>query len=178
MEVNVGKVTGGLYAKSDIRRHTFTRVSRGGLDEINPDDIVYGEYASGKQHGTWLDAVYLDDDILRTYSGPVRSNHRLIEELKILLRDEDAYYVIPIKEVPSGFAFKRTDIESIEVNSLVGGDDKHVPSCVWKMHFKDGSTRTLEAEYQSYFAYGNIIRPKSMTNVSILDKVFANNTKG
>lgn len=50
-----------------------TRTSRGGLDEINPEDIVYGEYSDdgGKQYGPYIDLVYLDGEILRPFSGPV-----------------------------------------------------------------------------------------------------------
>lgn len=173
-----GEAVAEIRSRALIRRHPVTRVSRGGLDEIDPEDIVYGEYAGDhKNLGNWIDLVYLDGDILRTFSGSVSSHHPVIEELKILLRVEDTFYLIPIKEVPLGFAFKRTDIVDIKVSSLIKGNAEHEPSCVWTMHFRDGNTRTLEVGYQSYFAYGNIIRPKSMTNVSILDKVFSDSNK-
>lgn len=81
-------------------------------------------------------------------------------------------YIVPIKEVPSGFAFKRTDIKKIVTTSTIEGNDAHVPSCVWTMYFQDGKTRTIEAEYQAYFAYGNTIRPASMNNATVLDGVF------
>lgn len=179
METSTDKLTDVLTVKAVFRRHPTTRVSRGGLNEINPDDIIYGEYAGGdKNHGNWIDLVYLDDDILRTYSGSVSPPHSIIEELKVLLRDEDIFYLVPVKELPLGFAFKRMDIVDIKVTSTINGTANHVPSCVWKIHFKDGSTRTLEAEYQAYFAYGNIIRPTSMTNATILDNVFSENGKG
>lgn len=166
------KPVSGTLTTNSLQRSTSTRTFRGGLDEISPDDIVYGEFATGLKQGPWIDVVYLDADILRSFSGPVSLNHRLVNELKILLRDDSAFYVVPIKEVPLGFAFKHTDVVNIAVTSLVEGNGRHAPSCVWKMSFKDGSARTLEAEYQAYFAYGNIIRPKSMSNASVLDKVF------
>jgi hypothetical protein len=145
----------------------------GGIDDVNPDDIIYGEYAHDYNgYGNWIDIVYLHDDMLRTFSGSVSLHHPVIDELKALLREENIIYLIPIKEVPLGFAFKHADIVNIKVTSLIEGNAKHLPSCVWVMHFKDGNTRTLEADYQSYFAYGNTIRPTSMTNASILDKVF------
>ena len=39
-----------------------TRTSRGGLDEINPDDIVYGDFAGdlGEKFGDYIDLIYLD----------------------------------------------------------------------------------------------------------------------
>ena len=99
MNTNIGKTTAELRTKPTFRRHPTTRVSRGGLNEINPDDIIYGEYAGGdKNHGNWIDLVYLDDDILRTYSGSVSPPHPIIEELKVLLRDEDIFYLVPVKE--------------------------------------------------------------------------------
>lgn len=162
-----------------VRLQTGTRTSRGGLDEINPDDIVYGEYASGaKADGTWIDLVYLDNEILRTFSGPVSSNHPVIEELKIILRSDDMFYLVPVKELESGFAFKRTDIVNITSSSNIQGNARHLPSCVWTMHFADGKARTVEVAYQSYFTYGNTIRPVSMTNVAILDNVFASDNRG
>lgn len=161
-----------------IRKFPSTCVSRGGLDEIDPDDIIYGELATGNEHGTWLEAVYLDNEILRTITAPVSLQHPVIRELNILLRNEDNFYVIPVKEVPLGFAFKRTDILRIEVSSLIKGDSKHAPSCIWKMTFKDNTVRALEADYQSYFAYGNTVRPKSMTNATILDKVLGLSNQG
>lgn len=164
-----------------VRPHAMrpprARASIGGLDEINPDDVVHGEYAAGyKDFGNWIDIVYLDDDILRTFSGAVDAQHPVIGELKLLLRDEKKFYAVPIKEVPAGIAFKRADIVAIETTSTIQGNARHGPSCVWSMHFEDGSVRTLEAEYQSYFAYGNTIRPASMTNVSLLEKVFSDDT--
>lgn len=162
--------------KSRAVRFPKIRASKGGLDEINPNDVVHGEYAAGyKDFGNWIDLVYLDDDVLRTFSGAVDAQHPVIEELKLLLRDEKKFYAVPIKEVSAGIAFKRNDILSIETTSTIQGNVKHGPSCVWSMRFEDGSVRTLEAEYQSYFAYGNTIRPASMTNVSLLKKVFSDN---
>lgn len=149
------------------------RVSRGGLDDIDPEDIVYGEYAAAHGgHGNWLDLVYLKDDALRTFSGEVEAQHPLLAELKVLLRDEEKFYLIPIKEVPAGVAFKRSDIVDIKISSLIHGNERHGPSCIWEMRFEDGSIRSLEAEYQAYFAYGNTVRPASMTNMSLLDVVF------
>lgn len=169
---------GEVMARPISKRRPATRVSRGGIDDINPDDIIYGEYSGDHNNlGNWLDLVYLDSDILRTFSGSVSTHHPVIEELKILLRPEDAFYLIPIKEVPQGFAFKRTDIVNIKVTSLIEGNSQHDPSCVWTMHFKDGKTRTLEISYQAYFSYGNTVRPASMSNATILDRVFADNKK-
>lgn len=174
-----------LVAKTSLNHQTVrpikmkspkTRASTSGLDGINPDNVVHGEYAAGyKDFGNWIDLVYLDDDVLRTFSGVVDAQHPVIEELKLLLRDEKKFYAVPIREVPAGISFKRSDILSIETTSTIQGNVKHGPSCVWNMHFEDGSVRTLEAEYQSYFAYGNTIRPSSMTNVSLLEKVFSDN---
>ena len=173
MKATINKITGDVTIDPTTDRRPTTRVSRGGLDEINPDDIVYGEYAGGdKRHGSWIDLVYLDDDILRTFSGAVSLRHPVIVRLLPLLRDEKLFYVIPVKELPAGAAFKRTDIVAIKASSTIAGTARHAPSCVWTMHLKDRSVRTLEAEYQSYFAYGNTIRPASMTNASILDNVF------
>lgn len=165
--------------KTPAKESPRTRASTDGLDEINPDDVVHGEYAAGyKDFGNWIDLVYLDDDILRTFSGAVDAQHPVIEELKFLLRDEKRFYAVPIKEVPAGVAFKRNDILEIETTSTIQGNTHHGPSCIWSMRFKDESVRTLEAEYQSYFAYGNTVRPASMTNASLLDKVFSDNNSG
>lgn len=161
------------------KRPPVTRVSRGGLDEINPENIVHGEYSDNQdEHGAWLDVVYLDDDILRTHSGKIRPDHPLAEELKILLRDDTRYYAVTIREVTAGFAFKRTDIMDISVSSLMQGTDRHLPSCVWNLQFEDGSLRTLEVEYQSYFAYGNTVRPQNATNIDILAKTFPDIPQG
>ena len=174
--MNNGVLTEQLKAAVTTRRYPATRVSSGGIDEIDPDDIVYGEYAGDyKDYNNWLDVIYLDDDILRTFSGSVNPHHPVIEELKVILRDEDTFYVVPIRELPLGLAFKRTDIVDIKVTSAIRGNAVHAPSCVWRIQFRDGNTRTLEIEYQAYFAYGNTIRPKSMTNASILDSVFLDN---
>lgn len=179
MALIVNRTTVDISIKSTIRRRTATRISRGSLDEINPDDIIYGEYSGDHNNlGNWIDLVYLDVDILRTFSGSISQYHPILEELKILLRAEDMFYLIPIKEIPRGFAFKRMDIVDIKVASLIEGNSEHEPSCIWTIHFKDGNKRTLEAGYQSYFAYGSTIRPASMTNASILDRVFADNNKG
>lgn len=158
-------------AKSFPSYKTKTRVSRGGIDDIDPEDIVYGEYANddGEQYGEYIDLIYLDGDILRTFSGYVNSHHPVIEELRTILRDDKKYFIIPIKEVKAGFAFNRTDIVDIKVSSVISG---YPASCIWTMRFEDGNIRTLEIDYQSYFTYGNTIRPKSMTNVDILDTVF------
>ena len=162
--------------KTQVKKPPMTRTSTGGLDEINPDDVVHGEYAAGyKDFGNWIDLVYLDDDILRTFSGAVDAQHPVIGELKLLLGDEKKFYAVPIKEVPAGIAYKRTDIVAIETTSTIQGNTQHGPSCIWSMRFGDGSIRTLEAEYQSYFAYGNTVRPASMTNASLLDTVFSDN---
>ena len=160
-------------APSEVIRLPKVRASTGGLDEINPNDVVHGEYAAGnKDFGDWIDLVYLDDDLLRTFSGAIDKRHPVIEELRLLLRDEKKFYVVPIKEISSGIAFKRTDILVIETISTIHGNVRHGPSCVWSIRFEDGSVRTLEAEYQSYFSYANTVRPASMTNVSLLDTVF------
>ena len=151
-----------------------TRISRGDLDEINPEDIIYGEYSSdgGKKHGEYLDLLYLDGDVVRTFSGQVISPHPVLENLKILLQNDEKFYLATIKEVPFGVAFKRNDIVNIVVDSLIEGNSKHGPSCVWTLQFEDGSIRTVESNYQSYFAYANTERPASMTNVDVLEKVF------
>ena len=155
------------------------RVSRGGLDEINPEDIVYGEYSSDrKQADGWIDLVYLDDNLLRTYSGAINLNHPIVDELKIILRNEEMFYLVPIREVPLGIAFKRRDITDIKVASVIEGNENHVPSCVWTILFEDGKKRVLEAQYQAYFAYGNTTRPLSMTNTAILDGVFEAGKRG
>lgn len=157
-----------------VKRKPLSRVSRGGLDEINPEDVIHGEYSNdhGENYGEYIDLVYLDGDILRTFSGAVPSGHPILEELKVLLRDDKKFYLVPIKEVSAGFAFKRTDIVRITVSSLIQGNDNHLPSCIWTVNFKDESVRTLETQYQSYFAYGATTRPRSMTNVDVLEKVF------
>jgi len=175
----VDNSTAQMYAveksSAAIRRRPKPLTSMGGLDEINPDDVVYGEYASGLEElGNWIDLVYLDDDILRTFSGSLSSEHPFIQELKILLKAEDLFYVVPIKQLARGLAFKRKDITDIKVTSAQRGNDKRMPSCIWSMHFQDGQTRTLEADYQAYFSYGNTNRPRSMTNATILDRIFTN----
>lgn len=164
----------GTINRPYVRLIPKTRVSRGGLDEINPEDIVYGEYSSdnGKKYGEYLDLVYLDGEILRTFSGRVVSPHPVLEELKILLRDDEKFYLIPIKEVESGFAFKRNDITDIKVSSLIPGNHNHEASCVWTVKFEDRNTRALEINYQAYFSYGNTLRPNDTTNIHILEKVF------
>ena len=148
-----------------------TRSSRGGIDEINPEDIIYGEYSNdnGERYGEYIDLIYLDGDILRTFSDNVNSAHHVIDELSILLRDDKKFYVVLIKELKAGLAFKRNDIQDIKVTSVVSSNP---PSCVWAMQFENGTIRTLETDYQSYFAYGSTVRPKSMTNEDILNKVF------
>ncbi len=179
MYTTIDKTAEAVKTRPFTRTTPVTRVSRGGIDEINPEDIVYGEYASGdSDYGTWIDLVYLDDDILRTYSGSVDAHHPVIEELKILLRSEEVFYLVLIREVELGFAFKRTDILDIKTMSTIQGNAKHAPSCVWEMLFKDRAVRTLEAEYQSYFAYGNTIRPANMSNETILAKIFVDDSKG
>lgn len=161
--------------KYQTKRKPRAFTSRGGLDEINPDDIVYGEYSNdkSKNYGEWIDLIYLDGDILRTFSQSVSPIHPVIEELKVILRDDDKFYLVIINEVPNGFAFKRNDIVNIKITSVIEGNSKHDPSCAWTIKFDDGNVRALEVEYQSYFAYGNTNRPQNMTNKYILDKVFS-----
>lgn len=148
-----------------VSYRTKTCASRGGIDDINPEDIIYGEYTN--DNGEFIDLIYLDGDILRTFSGDV-SSHPVMDELKILLRDDKQFYVVLINEVKAGFAFKRNDIQNIKVTSVVSSGP---PSCVWVLRFENGNDRTLETDYQSYFAYGNTIRPRSITNADILDRV-------
>lgn len=137
--------------KSFAQKYLITHTSRGDIDEIDPDDIVYGEYSGDHSNlRNWIDLVYLDGDLLLTFSGPVSPLHQVIQKLQVLLRAEDMFYLIPVKEVPLGFAFKRTDIVDIKSTTLIEGNN---------------------------FTYGNTIRPKSMTNVSILDKVFQESNK-
>jgi len=159
-----------------ISRMTKTRVSRGDIDDINPEDVVYGEYTNdrGEQYGEYIDLIYLDGDILRTFSGGVSYDNPVLKELHILLKDDKKFYVIRIKEVKAGCAFKRTDIEDIKVTSVVSSGP---PSCVWEMRFETGVIRSIETNYQSYFTYGNTNRPKSMTNAIILDKVFSGSNR-
>jgi len=153
------------------RRIPQTRVSRGGLDEINPEDVIYGEYSSGKEYGEYIDLIYLDDNILRTFSGGITRPDKTIDELVSLLRDDDKFYLVEIKEVEKGFAFKRNDIKDIKTTSLIQGNNNHEPSCTWTMRFEDGATRGIEISFQSYFAYGKTTRPNNMTNAYILKKV-------
>lgn len=165
--------------KSFTRPILETRTSRGGLDEINPNDVVYGEYSDdgGKQFGPYIDLVYLDGEILRTYSGSIAPSDPVLQELKILLRDDRKFYLVPIKEVGMGFAFKRTDITDIKVSSIISGNSNHEASCIWEVTFEDHTTRTLETNYQSYFSYGNTSRPASMINLHILNRAFPKSSK-
>jgi hypothetical protein len=155
-------------------RSPLAGISRGGLDEINPEDIIYGEYAcdAPSRKDEHIDLLYLDGDIIRTFSGKISSTHPVIEELKILLRDDKKFYLILIKEVTKGFAFKRTDITDIKTTSLIQGNDRHEPSCTWTMRFENGIERSVEVNYQSYFSYGNTVRPRTVTNQYILERVF------
>jgi hypothetical protein len=172
MRINTDNTVVGLRdVRSNVSYTTKTRVSRGGNDEIDPEDIIYGEYTN--DNGEFIDIIYLDGDILRTFSGDVTA-HPVIDELKILLRDDKQFYVILIKEVKAGFAFKRMDINEIKVTSVVSSNP---PSCIWTMRFADKNIRTIETDYQSYFTYGNTIRPKSMINTDILDRVLPKSNK-
>lgn len=156
-----------------ILEEPTVRVSHGGLDKINLEDVVHGECSSGlSEQGEWIDLVYLDDNVLRTFSGAVIPNHPVLEELKVLLRNDKKFYVVPIREVAVGVAFKRTDIINIRIESLIKATANHAPSCIWAMFFEDGSRRVIEAEYQSYFAYGTTNRPAGMRNIDVLEKVF------
>lgn len=165
--------------KPYIQHILQTSVSRGGIDDISPEDVVYGEYSGdgGKEHGEYLELIYLDDDILRTFSGYVTSSHPLLGELKVLLCDDQKFYLITIVEIPYGLAFKRTDIVDIKVGSVTEGDTSHTPSCVWSMKFADGNVRVIENEYQPYFTYGNTQRPNSMTNIHVIEKAFPKDKK-
>jgi hypothetical protein len=156
--------------RSARRYTTNPRISRGGIDEIDPEDIIYGELTNNgnDEYGVYVDLIYLDGDILRTFSGYVSHKERVITELKILLKDDKKFYLILIKEVKAGFAFKRSDIETIKMASVIS---EGPPSCVWSIRFDTGIVRALETDYQSYFTYGNTVRPNSMTNEYILDRV-------
>lgn len=165
------------HPKVFTSRATKTRVSRGGLDEINPEDIVYGEYSSGKEYGEYIDLIYLDDDILRTFSGGITRPDKTIDELMTLLRDDNKFYLVEIKEVERGLAFKRNDIVDIKTTSLIEGNSNHEPSCTWTIRFEDKATRGIEISFQSYFTYGKTTRPSNMTNAYILDKVLGMQSK-
>lgn len=141
------------------------------MDEINPEDIIYGEYSSGKEYGEYIDLIYLDDDILRTFSGGITRPDKTIDELVSLLLDDSKFYLVEIKEVEKGFAFKRNDIVDIKTTSLIEGNSNHEPSCTWTIRFEDKATRGIEISFQSYFTYGKTTRPNNMTNAYILDKV-------
>ncbi|MNR34260.1 hypothetical protein D3C85_1520120 [compost metagenome] len=82
--------------------------------------------------------------------------------------------MIRIKEVKAGYAFKRNDIVDIKVASVLSGSP---PSCIWTMKFDAGNTRTLEIDYQAYFTYGSVARPKNMMNADILMRVFPSSDK-
>ena len=75
----------GLVTYSDFRqtqiRRPQTRASRGGIDEINPEDIVYGEYSCDAPDNSdeYIDLIYLDGDILRTFSGYIKQTHPVVE---------------------------------------------------------------------------------------------------
>lgn len=154
MKTNTPYVVQNYRVLADTVKHApIARISRGGFDEINPEDIVHGEYSDNlDKHGVWLDVVYLDDNVLRTCSEKIPPDHRIVEDIKILLQDDARYYAVTIHEVAAGFAFKRTDIVDISVSSLIQATDLHPPSCIWNLQFHDGSLRTLEVDYQSYFA--------------------------
>lgn len=165
------------HPKVFTSRATKTRVSRGGLDEINPEDIIYGEYSSGKEYGEYIDLIYLDDDILRTFSGGIARPDKTIDELMTLLRDDNKFYLVEIKEVERGLAFKRNDIVDIKTTSLIEGNSNHEPSCKWTIRFEDKATRGIEISFQSYFTYGKTTRPSNITNAYILDKVLGVQSK-
>ncbi len=156
--------------KPIVRSKARTRPSRGGTDEINPEDIIYGEY-SNDTHGEYVDLIYVDGEIIRIFSGGLVRPNKTFDELVILLRDDSRFYLVEIKEIDKGFAFKRNDIVSIELNSVIEGNTKHAPSCIWTMQFEDRRAKTIEATFQSYFIYGKTIRPRNMTNQHILDKM-------
>jgi hypothetical protein len=164
------------FIVSATKYTTKTRISRGGIDEIDPEDIIYGELTNNgnDEYGVYVDLIYLEGDILRTFSGYVSHKERVIRELKILLKDDKKFYLILIKEVKAGFAFKRSDIESIKMESVIS---EGPPSCIWSLRFDTGITRTLETDYQSYFTYGNTVRPNSMTNEYILGRVLSKSDK-
>ncbi len=154
-----------------------TKVS--GIDDLNidPEDIVYGEYASGNSHGAYAEFIYLDGDKLKIFEGYISRHNAAIQELLILLKDENKYYLVPIKEIPAGFAFKRKDIVDIKSYLFREGDSTNQPWCGLSFTFEDKKTYKLETEFQAYFTYGNTIRPISMTNEYILDKVFSGKAK-
>ena len=152
------------------RYRTQTRPSRGDLDDIDPEDIIYGEYSNDISGGEYVDLIYIDNDILRTISEPLTRPNPKFDELTTLLRDDDKFYVIEIKEVQYGFAFKRNDIVTIKVTSVMEGKTNRPASCTWTITFEDNTSRGIEISYQSYFTYGNTTRPSNMTNSYILDK--------
>lgn len=149
-------------------------LSRGELDEINPDDVIYGEYTNGPEpggFGEYIDLIYKDGQILRYYSGPIPRPSPNIDELFLLLRDDKKFYVINITEVKYGFAFKSTEIIDIKTESMVEGTpDRDIPpSSTWTLKFNDGSCRGVETNFVSYFTYGKTTKPSSVTNAQVLD---------
>lgn len=152
-----------------------TKTQRSDEVEIKAEDIVYGDYANGDPHGEWIDLIYLDGEYLKSITAKIIRPDEMMDELDIILRDEKRYYLVEIKEVPLGFAFKRNDIVNIKTISNLPGNPG---SRVWEIKFKDGNIKTLETTFEAYFAYANTLRPNSMTNAYILDKVLGKTMKG
>lgn len=152
-----------------------TLVSRGGLDEIDPEDVIYGEYSSDNyvKNGEYLELVYIDGDILCTFSGPIVTPDPKMDTIMSIVKNDEQFYCIPIREMAAGFAFKRKDIKRIGVSSLIHGGNNYPPSCIWTMEFEDHSERIVENTYQTYFYYAKTTRPNFMTNLDIIDKALS-----
>lgn len=160
-----------VFIKPLLRPKTKKRSSRGGTDEINPEEIIYGEYSYDDKQGEYIDLLYIDGEIIRFFSGGLVRPDNTFDELVLLLRDDSKYYLVEIKEVAKGFAFKRNDISDIKNDSIIKGNANHAPSCVWTLKFEDGKSKNVETNCQPYFDYGNTTRPRNMTNRYILDKM-------
>lgn len=145
--------------------------------DINYEDIIYGEYSFTKKHGGYLDVIYLNGEKLKYISSHVTLHSKIIRELQILLKDEKCFYLIPIREIYAGFAFKSTDVTDIKSYLFKEGDSasRTPPWCGITFTCKPNKTYKIETEFQAYFTYQNTERPASLTNEMILEQTFSNN---
>ena len=136
---------------------------------FSPEDILYGEVSMGDD-GRYIELLYLDrDDGLRLYQGYISRISNLMNELLIMLRNEERFYVVPVTQrLCTGVAFKRNDIMHI-LSTRITGDSA---TYAWRLDMKMGKTHKITLHFDCYMVYGYTIRPASMTNQPVLKKVF------
>ncbi len=120
--------------------------------------------------GRYIELLYLArDDGLQLYEGYISRISNLMNEILIMLRNEKQFYVVPVTQrTCTGIAFKRNDIVHILSTEIAGDSAVYL----WRLDMEAAKTHKITLHFDCYMVYGYTVRPVSMTNQLVLEKVF------